>query len=178
MAADVTYLPDETIDAATDAQLRRVLRACYREPRHEVFERQRYFNQPYPHRWIVRDQAGTIVAQLGIHERTFDCDGVSYRFGGVGDVCVHPDHRGNGYVRDMIAAAHDFLRQRDYPFGMLFGNPQVYGSSGYRRADNVLCNMAMESNTPGEWRPVHPLICELADTPWPTGTIHMPGPTF
>lgn len=142
-----------------------------------MFERRRYFNQPYPHRWVVRHDQH-IIAQLGVHERLVTGQGRRYDIGGVGDVCVHPNHRGRGLVKQMLTAAHAWLADHEYPFALLFGNPQIYQSSGYVKTTNVVCNMAEESNEPGDWRPLQPLVCELGDTPWPQGQVHLPGPTF
>jgi predicted N-acetyltransferase YhbS len=55
---------------------------------------------------------------------------------------------------------HDHYRKKQYPFSMLMGEPQIYGSSGYRSVKNVYLRDTDEA--PAR----HPMIVELGDVKW------------
>lgn len=167
------YLPDETVDEGLDQEIRTLLTTCFTKPQDVVFRERRYFREPYPHRWIIRNEQGVLVAHIGVHEKKAEADGVSYRVGGICEVCVHPDCRGKGYVRQMLEAIHTWLAAQGYAFTCLFGDPKVYSSSGYFAVSNLY-------NGGGEkdWLPANGMVNTLSDTPWPSGKVLMPGPGF
>lgn len=173
MDTQIEYLPDSAIDDATDRELRRLLTACFTKPQDVVFRDRRYFAEPYPHRWVIRDAGGALVAHLGVHEKTIHAAGKSFRIGGIAEVCSHPEYRGKGYVRRMLDAAHPWLLENGFDFAALFGDPRVYSSSGYTNADNVLCEGADRS-----WRPVTLMYKPISGAPWPSGPVRLPGPEF
>ena len=131
------YLADARVDARMDTWLRQLLPTCFRKEQDHVFYRRRYFIEPYPHRWIIRADGGRPVAHLGILERRVASGGKRYRVGGICDVCVHPAHRRKGHVHRLLDAAHAWIRRKGYLFSLLFGNPEVYRSSGYEEALNL-----------------------------------------
>jgi len=173
----VEYLPDSSVDASLDAELRILLTRCFTKPEDVVFADQRYFCEPYPHRWVIRDTQDSIVAHVGVHEKTVDADGRTFRIGGIAEVCVHPEYRGQGYVKKMLACVHDWLIRHEFDFAVLFGDPHVYGSSGYVQVDNLVHD---EVSDMGEklTRQSPAMVRQLSDTPWPAGQVHLPGPKF
>ena len=174
MEYNVEYLPDDTIDDVLDQQLRDLLSTCFTGPDDHVFRERRYFIDPYPNRWIVRGAEGIPVAHVGVHERTIHCEGKEYQFGGIAEVCVHPDHRGRGLVKKMMVFVHLWLKEHGYPFAILLGNPQVYTSSGYNVVDNILYD-----GVDGNWKPMeHTMVIELSNVSWPAGTVYLPGNKF
>ena len=68
---------------------------------------------------------------------------------------------------------HDWLSQRRYDFAVLFGDPEVYGSSGYVQVSNLVHGGGDEG-----WKHVQAMIKEMSGTPWPQGETRLPGPTF
>ena len=72
MSPDITYLSDDSIDAAGDAELRELLSTCFTKPGDEVFKTRRYWREPYKHRWVMRNEAGRLVAHVGIHEKSVE----------------------------------------------------------------------------------------------------------
>lgn len=172
MKPTIEYLPDLSIDAATDEMLRGLLVTCFTKPQDVVFRDQRYFRQPYQDRWVIRDEGGALVAHIGVHDKKVAADGQAYCIGGIAEVCVHPDHRGRGYVRMMLACIHEWLSGRGYPFSVLFGAPGVYGSSGY-----APCKLVHGGEAEG-WKEAGAMVKELSATAWPSGTVRLPGPTF
>ena len=98
--------------------------------------------------------------------------------GGVSEVCVHPDHRGQGHVRSLLAEVHVWLTDRSVPFSLLFGNPSVYTSSGYARATNPFRYWhAIESRWIAEPVP-SALVRTLLGEPWPDGLVDLRGVLF
>jgi predicted acetyltransferase len=173
MKPEIAYLSDDTIDAAGDQELRELLSTCFTKPGDEVFKTRRYWREPYKHRWIIRNEEGSLVAHVGIHEKTVEADGESYLIGGICEVCVHPDYRGRGYVNSMLECVHVWLAEHEFSFSILFGNPKVYGSSGYVVVDNLY------SNEDGkDWKPVKGMITQIADRSWPEGEAHLAGLKF
>jgi predicted acetyltransferase len=168
----IEYLPDASIDDKLDAELRGLLTTCFRKPEDVIFETQRYFKEPYPHRWVIRDDEGALVAHVGVHVKKVEAEGVEYPIGGICEVCVHPDYRGRGYVRAMLVRIHEWMPGQNFVFSMLFGHPSIYCSSGYREIPNLFNGGA------DGWQNVKSMILELTDTPWPDGEVHLPGPKF
>ncbi len=169
----VEYLPDSAVDEALDRELRELLTVCFTKPQDTVFKAQRYFRQPYRHRWVIRDEAGRLSAHAGVHEKRIEADGRHWPIGGVAEVCVRPDCRGRGYVKAMLACAHEWMTGNGATFSVLFGRPEVYASSGYASVDNLV-----HDADNGERQSVKALVKVLTDVPWPAGVVYLPGPKF
>jgi len=169
----IEYLPDSDVSDALDAELRGLLTTCFTKPEDEVFRERRYFVQPYPNRWVIRNADRSIAAHIGVHEKTVTSDGKPYRIGGIAEVCVHPDNRGLGYVRAMLLVIHAWMARHGFVFSVLFGDPRVYGSSGYVHVDNLVHGSAETG-----WSPAGALVKPLTEIPWPVDTVQLPGPKF
>lgn len=174
----IEYLLDAGIEPGTDHQIRDLLKTCFTKEEDEVFRRRRYFIEPYPHRWVIRSPDGHLMAHVGVHDKPLQVGTQSLRFGGIAEVCVHPDHRGRGYVKSMLAVVHSWLEAHGFAFAILFGDPQVYESSGYRVVDNI--RMSDDPAQPvGPRHTVTAMIRPLtADLDWPDETVFIPGPKF
>ena len=91
---------------------------------------------------------------------------------------VDPSHRGQGLVRQLLALSDDWMIKQGIPFGILLGKKEVYGSSGYRHADNPVRYLVPST---GEWLEQsfsYFLIKSLGAIDWPTGGIDLRGPKF
>ena len=174
----IEYLNDAGIEPGTDHQIRDLLTTCFTKEEDEVFRHRRYFIEPYPHRWVIRGPDGRMRAHVGVHDKPLKVGTQSLRFGGIAEVCVHPDHRGRGYVKSMLAVIHSWLGANGFAFAILFGDPQVYESSGYRVVDNI--RMSDDPAQPeGPRHAVTAMIRPLTtDLHWPDETVFIPGPTF
>lgn len=173
MKPQVEYLPDKTVDNALDLEIRGLLTACFTKPEDVVFQDRRYFREPYPHRWVIREENNAIVAHIGVHDKEVETGDDRHRIGGIAEVCVHPDYRGKGYVRMMLTRIHSWLSEHGFVFTVLFGNPQVYASSGYVQVSNLIHGGGEEG-----WKPVKAMVRDLSETPWPGGDVRLRGPTF
>ncbi len=177
MKPTIEYLPDRDVDAGKDRELRELLTTCFTKTQDVVFRHRRYFVDPYPHRWIIRNEARKLVAHAGGHEKCVVAAGRVYRVGGIGEVCVHPDYRGRGYVKAMLAEIHDFLSQRQFDFALLFGDADVYGSSGYRPVTNLFVAEKPQA-PPNERKAVTGMIRELGERSWPENDVILLGKKF
>lgn len=173
----VEYLPDSSVDASLDAEIRALLTRCFTKPQDVVFKDRRYFCEPYEHRWVIRDAGRSVIAHAGVHQKAVEADGRGFRIGGIAEVCVHPEYRGRGFVRAMLACIHDWLIRHEFDFAVLFGEPSIYQSSGYVQVNNLVHD---EVTATGETsRTQSPaMVKELSGTPWPTSQVYLPGPKF
>jgi GNAT superfamily N-acetyltransferase len=176
-AVRVGFIEDALVSATFDAELRALLSTCFLKPGDEVFRLRRYWREPPQYRWFIRGADGGLIAHTAAHDKTVGVAGECLRIGGIAEVCVHPAHRGCGLVRRILATAHDWLRGRDYPFAMLFGDPRVYASSGYAAVENVVCDEPDPAGTSGR-HPVKAMVRPLGARPWPTAEVYLPGPKF
>lgn len=166
------YVADDRVDKALDRELRTLLSTCFTKPEDYVLHERRYFCDPYPHRWVMCDKGGTLIAQLGLHERYIEADGEVIAIGGLGDVCVLPAHRRKGYVKQLVAAADEKARELNFAFCLLFGNLKIYGSSGYVPVNNVYVEeKGKRKKQPG-------LVKLISGRPWPMGRVHLQGRYF
>jgi predicted acetyltransferase len=173
MSQHVEYLPDNTIDSSLDQELRALLTTCFTKPQDVVFGERRYFKEPYPHRWVIRDDRGGLVSHIGVHVKSVCIEGRSFPVGGIAEVCVHPDCRGRGYVKRMLHRIHEWLPEHGFVFAMLFGDPEIYGSSGYVSVANLF-----HQGADGQWAPVSAMVRCVSETPWPPGEVRLPGLIF
>lgn len=174
MDAQPTYLPDNSIDEVLDRELRGLLTTCFTKPEAAaIFKTRRFYREPCPHHWIIRDERGALVAHIEAHEKAVESEGRRFRSGGIGAVCVHPACRGRGFARTMLATVHDWLTAHDYVFAILFGAADVYGSSGYVDVSNLFHGSGNRGR-----QQVNAMVRELSKTPWPAGAVYLPGPTF
>ncbi len=90
------------------------------------------FYQRDQSRVVVVD--GRIVATLRVWDKQMRVGSTPVRFGGIGNVCTHPEARGKGYATAMMEEAVRYMKESDYPISCLFtdaGN-RFYHRMGYR----------------------------------------------
>lgn len=171
----ICYLPDASVDAVLDRELRELLSLCFTKPQDVVFKERRYFTEPPAHRWIMRDAAGRLVAHIAVHNRRVEAGTWVALVGGIAEVCVHPEARGQRLTSHLLAEVHADLARRGFLFTALFGDRQVYAASGYTMPGNALVG----PDAQGRWIPApRAMVRPLTDVAWPTGEVHMPGPFF
>lgn len=178
MNPEIIALPDREVDSATDRAIRDLLTTCFTGDGNDVFLHRRYWKEPYPNRFVIRGPDDSFVAHVGVHEKEIRVGDARHRFGGICEVCVHPDFRGRGMVRAMLAFIHPWLAERGFVFSILFGDPDVYTSSGYR----VVGNIVMDDDPlqpDGNRHPVSgPMVHPLGSMLWPDGEVYLPGLKF
>ena len=170
----IHYIAGIDVDAPVDAALRKLLSTCFTKPGDEIFRERCYFLDPPKHRWYIAAPNGELIAHTAAHEKTAIWREKQLPLCGISEVCVHPDFRGRGYVREMLAVAHAFMKSRGFGFSALCGEqPEVYFSSGYRLVDNLMYRPERE-----EIPFPHAMVCELTDRPWPQDRVFLIGNFF
>ncbi len=171
----VIYRSDEAVTDDEDRQLRGLFFSCFSY--NPIFLARRYLKRRPGHRWMVKTETGEIVGHAALHERVIGTETGELRVGGVAEVCVAPAHRGLGITKQLLRSVDQWLQAQDIGFGMLFGEPKIYASSGYVPIQNEL---RVENWWGRRWNPFHGKAMVKAHTPspWPRGTIDLRGPTF
>jgi len=172
----IEYVADASVDPALDVALRRLFCTCF--PKTPVFQDRRYYNEPPAHRWLIRGSDGDPVAHVAVHEKLIFIGDTELAFGGVAEVCVHPAFRGRGYVGLLLADAHERVRQRGFPFAVLYGNPRYYSSSGYVTVENLYRDLPDENGHVARRKTDEAMVLPLGPRRWPEGQIYLPGPAF
>lgn len=75
---------------------------------------------------------------IALHERSIVVGEEELACGGVSEVAVHPNARGRGIAKLLVSTVHDWMASRPFDFSVLFGDPAVYASSGYRAVGNPI----------------------------------------
>lgn len=174
----IENFPDSAVDEAMDLALRELLSTCFTKAQDDVFRHRRYFNEMPAHRWVIRDEEGALVAHLAVHEKQIFHAAGSSPIGGIAEVCVHPSHRGNGYVKQLVTAVHAWLTGRGTLYSVLFGDTKVYSSCGYRAAGNLAMDVATAEGPTKRQIITYALALPLGAAPWPEGEVYLPGPIF
>ncbi len=177
MFSSIEYRCDRDVDETLDQQIRSLLTRCFTGPQDAVFHHRRYFHEPCARRWFVRDGQMGIAAQVALHDKEVRAGENVHRIGGVAEVCVHPDFRGRGLVKQLLGEVHTWLKKNDVPFSVLLGDPHVYTSSGYQ----VVTNLFYDANQDG--RKVRrvlssAMVCTMNEASWPNGDVYLPGLPF
>lgn len=174
MAYEVEYMKDDMVDEETDRQLRALLSTCFVREHDAMFAHQRFCREMPQHRWMIREP-GRIIAHVALHEKKIWSYDAEFEIGGIAEVCVHPEHRGKGLVKKMLAETHAWLRACGVPFAVLFGAEKVYSSSGYFVVHNVYTG-----GTAAETRQLsdHAMAAELLGVKWPAGDMDLRGSSF
>ena len=86
MNPKIEYLPNDSVTDSMDYELRGLLTTCFTKPQDVVFRDRRYFREPYPHRWVIRDDNNAIVAHIGVNEKQVEAEGRTCRIGGIAEV--------------------------------------------------------------------------------------------
>ena len=172
----IQFIEDTAVDAALDRQLRELLSLCFTGPVNEVFRDRRYFKEPPRWRWFV--PGNPLIAHIAVHDKIIGTTAGDVRIAGIAEVCVHPDHRGHGWVRQLLAAAHPWLAAQGIPFAMLFGLAKHYSSSGYRNVNNPLRHFDADKKI---WKTEsfdNVMVRSFGAQEWPAGLVDLRGPTF
>lgn len=171
----INYIKDSDVDEELNAQFIEILSLCFSNQ--PVFKTQRYFKEKPSYRWYIED-GNLIIAHVAVHDKDIETKKGVIRIGGVAEVCVHPDYRGKGLVKKMLAFIHERLKENGFGFAMLYGEERVYSSSGYTTIKNEIKFL---DHVTKEWKieiSKDAMVAPLIDDNWPDGLIDIKGPTF
>lgn len=123
----VRVVDERRMPVELDRQIRRVLCVCF--PKDEgVFSKTRAWHGCAP-AWsvVLEDAAGAILAHVGIVDRTVSVGRQSFRVGGVQNVLVMPEVRGQGLSDRVMTAAQAVMCCQGLDAGLLFCIPKLVG---------------------------------------------------
>jgi GNAT superfamily N-acetyltransferase len=194
MQHEISCVADEDVTAVLDKALISLLSTCFTKPEDRIFQERRYFYEAPAHRFLCpaegqpRDAAAKefseLAAHLGVHDRSVAASGRNYRCGGIAEVAVAPQYRGRGLARWILNTALQWMKEHDFDFAILFGDPAVYASSDFHPAPNPVRYRDYESGKyqqrvfgqkPGTAAFMYRL---LSGREWPEGTIDLQGYRF
>lgn len=172
---NIIYMYDSEVDEEMNKQLIQLLALCFNDQ--PVFQKQRYFKELPQHRWMIKDD-DKIIAHVAVHDKDIESEKGIMKTGGIAEVCVHPDYRGMGFVKRMLAVIHEWLKDNGFDFAMLYGDVNVYRSSGYYSIKNEIKYLDHITN---EWKSEvseDAMVASINRDDWPDGLININGPTF
>ncbi|MBQ7962834.1 MAG: GNAT family N-acetyltransferase [Clostridia bacterium] len=83
---------------------------------------------------IILDVDGDMRAAVGLYYNTLTVGDEKLKIGGIGNVAVHPDHRGKGYMQFCMLLALDEMKQNMTDLSCLGGARQRYEHFSYQPA--------------------------------------------
>ncbi|MBQ6164689.1 MAG: GNAT family N-acetyltransferase [Clostridia bacterium] len=84
-------------------------------------------------------EKGRLRSAIGIYYQQMDVCGELLKVGGIGNVCVHPDARGKGYMQKALGAVVEEMKHNDTDFSFLDGHRQRYAYFGYEGVGAMVC---------------------------------------
>jgi len=172
------YVREPDVSEVLDRELRELISGAFSQPHNAFFKERRYAQEMPRHRFLFRAGDGRLIAHLAVHEKVISVGGASVAIGGVAEVCVHESARGRGYVRQLLEHAHRELLESDIGFAFLFGDGDIYGSSGYRHVLAPIRRLNHLTNEHETSVRQDALVKPLTEMPWPEGPIDLRGPFF
>lgn len=171
----VLHQLDSGISETLDSELRTLLYMCF--PHELCFKTRRFVSEPPPHRFIVFGDEGALAGHIAVHDKLIRAGDTELRVGGIAEVAVHPDHRGKGLVKAMLAVAHRWMVSEGIEFSLLFGKQEHYQSSGYSPLMQPI-RYRYADGTIKEEENAYAMVACLADRALPKGVVDLQGPLF
>lgn len=79
-----------------------------------------------------------IRSEVGIYYQQQEVCGVRLKVGGIGNVCVHPDARGRGYMQAAMNAVVEEMKHNGTDYSFLDGHRQRYAYFGYEGVGSMV----------------------------------------
>ena len=84
--------------------------------------------------WFVKErESGKFVAAVGCFPITFNVCGEEIKAFGIGNVAVHPEYRGEGFMKACMEAAYDEMTASGAAMSLLSGRRHRYNHFGYEK---------------------------------------------
>lgn len=138
MEAQVSLTPriidERQMDAASDAGIKQGLCACFPNDA-AIFTRTRVWHGSAPAFSVLIEDAGWIIAHVGVVDRVIQAGAEELRIAGVQNVFVRPEFRGRGLVDEVMRSAMAEAMQRRMDAGLLFCLPaleRVYARTSWQ----------------------------------------------
>lgn len=131
-------------------------------------------------RFLVRDDAGQIIANADILPRTIATAEGQFGVGGLKLVLCHPDYQGRGLGAAVVRAAFGLIDRGVFPWSLFQTSRRIqpfYEHLRCRLVDNVFVNSENESNPRARpWKDEVVMIYPADRAGWPEGEIDLLGP--
>lgn len=182
---DVTCTTERDLTDAQKEDILRLQREAF--PTASEFTTQRWWHTPCGEgeKWLAaRNDDGKLIGSVRLLFRTIVTAAGELTVGGIGNVCSHPDCRGQGAASACMRAAAQVI-EREADFGFLFcgnGVLRFYEHLGWQVVDNDFRYQlhddaaASKVDTPHGYAMVHPGRRSMND--WPKGEIDLNGPDW
>ena len=177
-APRLEYAREPDVSEQLDRELRALISSCFNGPEDAFLRDQRWVREMPLHRYMLRDESGQLVAHAAVHEKSIGVGAGELLVGGMAEVCVLESQRGRGYVRRLLEAAHGGMLERGIHFALLWGDRQVYRSSGYRAVEAPIRRLNHKTQTIEVGTMDTVLYKPLTEQPWPEGLVDLRGPLF
>ena len=172
-------IAESQIDALLDERIRNTLCRCFPAAR-DTFSVSRAWHGSSP-AWTVLTIAAddAIAGHVGIVDRTIQAADKHLRVGGIQNVCVTPEHRGQGLLDRILTRTLCHIFDEGMDAGLLFCTEalvKVYARYGWRLLEGAsVCRITengdgapLPSGSVAMWAPVYLNV-------WPAGPIHLAG---
>lgn len=167
------YIEDKWVDENLDKKLRNLLSSCFLNGNDaSVFQSRRYYNDIPQHRYLVWDGLN-LAAQIAVHEKKVCVNEDEITVCGIAEVCVASSYRGQGLVKLMLDAIHKDRKQAGDQCSVLFGESEIYASSGYVCVDNVFI-----LNEQQIWVKAENVMARPLNQDWPSHEVKLIGIPF
>jgi predicted acetyltransferase len=171
----IEFYNESDIADLDNKKLMELLQICF--PMLPCFLTNRFYVERSDFRWVVRSE-DKIIANAVVHDKIFLSDNKRISIAGIAGVCVHPDYRGRGLLRQMLSEVHTWARNRHYSFAFLFGKNEIYRSSGYIQCNNEFKFINHRNNIEEIKQIETAHYFSLGNKSWPTSLIDIQGPMF
>ncbi|CZF82603.1 hypothetical protein GCE9029_03330 [Grimontia celer] len=169
----IQYLPDAEITDFIDEKLRLLLSASFLNNQDsEHFACHRYYKEMPQHRYMVWE-GDELAAHIAVHEKQVSIDGNDYSIAGIAEVCVNQAFRGQGLVKRLLNEVHQHRLAAGDDFALLFGEAEIYSSSGYQTTTNLLLHHPDKG-----WSLAGKTMVRELDKEWPSGDVKLIGLPF
>jgi len=171
----IKFIEDTEVDAGLNRKLIKILSVCFDDQ--PVFKQRRYYKEMPGCRWYIEENE-QIIAHTALHEKNILLDSRLLKICGIAEVCVLPEYRGKGLVKLILKKIDQWLIDNNYKYAMLFGDENVYSSSGYFNIDNEIKYVDYETKETKTEIIKCAMVKKLSEEPWPAGLVDLMGPTF
>ena len=181
---DVTCTIECDLSDRMAEDIRQLQQAAF--PTAEEFLTQRWWHTPLSDDecWVGARTDGKLIGSVRLLFRTITTPAGERVVGGLGNVCSHPDYRGQGAASACMRAAAEVI-EREADFGFLFcgdGVLRFYEHLGWQVVDNDVRyqlhdeDAASQARAPHGHAMAHPGRRSMDD--WPKGEIDLNGPDW
>ena len=174
----VRIIDEQELAPDLEAAIRQTLVRCFPKDA-EFFSRSRAWHGSAPSFSALAAEDERVIAHLGVVQRRITVGGSSVEVAGIQNVCVLNEYRGQGFCREMLAAAMAEAKSRGVDFGLLFCVAElvpVYERCGWKR---LLDQPVVRVDSGGAEKPLVegnlPMWLPLGEEEFPRGTVHLGG---